>query len=137
MNLEPVYELLLRLYPPEYRALFAREMLAVFQEAAEERRGSAFLALILAEWIGLAIGAAAEWIAKFTSTSYMKVSADPAQSALPDEVREAQRRIEFHINRMVYAISHHQFEKARFYSNEERKARESLRLLREKYNIEK
>src|SRR5208282_276194 len=33
-------------------------------------------------------------------------------------------------------IANHEFEKARFYSDEERKERENLRLLREKYNID-
>jgi ATP-dependent Clp protease ATP-binding subunit ClpC len=37
---------------------------------------------------------------------------------------------------MENAIANHEFEKARFYSDEERKERESLRLLREKYNID-
>jgi len=37
---------------------------------------------------------------------------------------------------MENAIANHEFEKARFYSDEERKERENLRLLREKYNID-
>jgi ATP-dependent Clp protease ATP-binding subunit ClpC len=36
---------------------------------------------------------------------------------------------------MEHAIANHQFEKARFYSEEERKARENLRLLQQKYQI--
>src|SRR5256712_195273 len=35
-----------------------------------------------------------------------------------------------------HAIAYHEFEKARFYSDEERKERENLHLLREKYNID-
>jgi len=40
------------------------------------------------------------------------------------------------VHRMENAIANHEFEKARFYSDEERKERENLRLLREKYNID-
>ena len=37
---------------------------------------------------------------------------------------------------MENAIATHEFEKARFYSEEERKERESLRALREQFNLE-
>ena len=37
---------------------------------------------------------------------------------------------------MEHAIANHEFEKARFYSDEERKERENLRLLREQFNLE-
>ena len=37
---------------------------------------------------------------------------------------------------MENAIANHEFEKARFYSDEERKERENLRQLREKYNLD-
>jgi ATP-dependent Clp protease ATP-binding subunit ClpC len=43
--------------------------------------------------------------------------------------------VSFIVNRMVHAIANHQFEKARFYSHEEYKARENLHVVREKYNI--
>jgi ATP-dependent Clp protease ATP-binding subunit ClpC len=58
------------------------------------------------------------------------------QSTLPDEMADAQKRIKFVVHRMEAAISNKEFEKARFYSDEERKERENLRLLREKYNID-
>jgi hypothetical protein len=37
---------------------------------------------------------------------------------------------------MEHAIANHEFEKARFYSDEERKERENLRLLREQFDLE-
>src|SRR5260221_7910906 len=37
---------------------------------------------------------------------------------------------------MENAIANHEFEKARFYSDEERKERENMRQLREKYNLD-
>ncbi|MFQ5777901.1 MAG: ATP-dependent Clp protease ATP-binding subunit [Terriglobia bacterium] len=58
------------------------------------------------------------------------------QSALPEEVTEIQKRIKFITHRMEAAISNHEFEKARFYSDEERKEREKLRQVREKLNLD-
>jgi hypothetical protein len=56
---------------------------------------------------------------------------DPA-----DNLAQIQKRIEFIMERMEHAIANHEFEKARFYSDEERKERENLRLLREQFNLE-
>jgi ATP-dependent Clp protease ATP-binding subunit ClpC len=58
------------------------------------------------------------------------------QSSLPEEMIDVQKRIKFVVHRTETAIANHEFEKARFYSDEERKERENLRLLREKYNID-
>ena len=49
---------------------------------------------------------------------------------------DIQKRIKFIVHRMENAIANHEFEKARFYSDEERKERENLRVLREKYNLD-
>jgi ATP-dependent Clp protease ATP-binding subunit ClpC len=58
------------------------------------------------------------------------------QTTLPGEVAEIQKRIKFIVHRMEGAIANHEFEKARFYSDEERRERESLRKLREQYNLD-
>src|SRR5262250_258325 len=58
------------------------------------------------------------------------------QTSLPDEITEVQKRIKFIVHRMENAIANHEFEKARFYSDEERKERENLRALREKYHLD-
>jgi ATP-dependent Clp protease ATP-binding subunit ClpC len=58
------------------------------------------------------------------------------QTTLPPDVSDIQKRIKFIVHRMETAIANHEFEKARFYSDEERKERENLRLLREKYNLD-
>jgi ATP-dependent Clp protease ATP-binding subunit ClpC len=55
---------------------------------------------------------------------------------LPQEVGELQTRIKFIVHRMEGAIANHEFEKARFYAEEDRKERENLRLLREKYKLD-
>ncbi len=58
------------------------------------------------------------------------------QTSLPEEMTEVQKRIKFIVHRMENAIANHEFEKARFYSDEERKERENLRALREKYHLD-
>jgi len=175
MELKRAYDILLRLYPADYRALFAAEMLTAFEEAAEEPRErgwAVFARFALAELAGLVIGVCAEWSAKFTPVvrqsnipasakahwlllrmrplgvsrdSFYKIidlvdesgmRANFHQNALPDEVIEAQERILFILSRLVDAIFNHEFEKARFYSDQESRERENLRLLREKYKID-
>jgi len=58
------------------------------------------------------------------------------QTTLPPEIADVQKRIKFIVHRMETAIANHQFEKARFYSDEERKERETLRQLREQFNLD-
>src|SRR6195952_3584740 len=58
------------------------------------------------------------------------------QTTLPEELTEVQKRIKFIVHRMENAIANHEFEKARFYSDEERKERENLRSLRDKYHLD-
>jgi ATP-dependent Clp protease ATP-binding subunit ClpC len=58
------------------------------------------------------------------------------QTSLPEEITEVQKRIKFIVHRMENAIANHEFEKARFYSDEERKERENLRALREKHHLD-
>jgi ATP-dependent Clp protease ATP-binding subunit ClpC len=58
------------------------------------------------------------------------------QAMLPEEVSEVQKRVKFITHRMETAIANHEFEKARFYSEEERKEKEGLRQLRERLKID-
>src|SRR5512142_3017925 len=58
------------------------------------------------------------------------------QTTLPADLADIQKRIKFIVHRMENAIANHEFEKARFYSDEERKERENLRGLREKYHLD-
>jgi len=55
---------------------------------------------------------------------------------LPDELMECEKRIKLIVHRMENAIANHEFEKARFYSEEERKERKTLDELRQKYNVQ-
>jgi ATP-dependent Clp protease ATP-binding subunit ClpC len=58
------------------------------------------------------------------------------RTPLPEDVVEVQKRIAFIVQRMAAAIKNHDFEKARFYSDEERKERENLRMLHEKHKMD-
>src|SRR6201990_2477069 len=58
------------------------------------------------------------------------------QTSLPEEITEVQKGIKCILHRMHSAIANHEFEKARFYSDEERKERENLRALRDKYHLD-
>src|ERR1700709_2945149 len=58
------------------------------------------------------------------------------QTTLPSDLADIQKRIKFIVHRMENAIANHEFEKARFYSDEERKERENLRVLRDKYHLD-
>src|SRR5687767_6437652 len=61
--MQRVYRMLLRLYPIDYRAEFANEMLAVFaQQAADKRRDGLlrYLEFLVHEYVGVLVNAAKE-----------------------------------------------------------------------------
>ena len=58
------------------------------------------------------------------------------RATLPDEVVEAQKRVSLNQQRAENAITNHEFEKARYYSDEEKVEREGLRTMRQKYQID-
>ena len=65
-----VYRVMLRCYPYDYRARFAMEMVSAFERSVEERRaqgGRGLAHFALREFAHLARGAAAEWMAKWTT----------------------------------------------------------------------
>ena len=70
MRIERAYEFALRLYPVDYRARFAAEMLTAFEEAVADHHGVGTVASVrfaLAELTALVSGAGVEWLAKLTS----------------------------------------------------------------------
>jgi hypothetical protein len=136
-----VFRALLYLYPRRHRELLGAEMNAVFEQGAQEHRllgTSQYLRFVLLEVGGLVFHAAIAQFANAFHRDYLENQAHgtlaPPQD-LPDEVIEAQNRVAVNLNQLLFAISRHQFVRARFYSNEERKARENLRQMREKYGI--
>lgn len=161
MRAEQAYRTLLRLYPSDYRALFALEMQNAFERAEKEHRLSGrpvFIRFLLGELVGLLSGVGSEWIAKLTTDSSVRGRCLPdlrmmrpasvprelwfagaykgqVQGSLPDEVLTAQARVSMLIERMVHAIANHDFPGARRYSYEERLARKELRRLRQKHDI--
>jgi len=131
------YQFCLILYPRAHRDRFAEEMLQVFEEASADGRAEGWVWSVrftLAEIGGLIGGAAGAWL---DSRSAARVpSQSPAPGWIPHELAEAQERVEANVAAMVHAIANHQFERARVLSNQEREARENLRVLREKYGDE-
>jgi hypothetical protein len=65
-----------------------------------------------------------------------KENEDAQDLAPAEKLAQIQKRIDFICERMEHAIANHEFENARLYSDEERKERENLRLLREQFNLE-
>ncbi len=58
------------------------------------------------------------------------------QGTLPEEVVAAQKLMRLAVQRMENCIANHEFEKARFYSGEERKERDNLEQLRKKHKLD-
>jgi ATP-dependent Clp protease ATP-binding subunit ClpC len=56
-------------------------------------------------------------------------------SGSPEDLAEAQKQVRVAMTKMENAIAHHEFEKARTFSDEERALRETVRRLRAKYNL--
>ena len=55
---------------------------------------------------------------------------------MPEEIVEAHKSIRFIVQRIEASVANHEFGKARFYSVEERKERDNLKLLCEKYKLQ-
>jgi ATP-dependent Clp protease ATP-binding subunit ClpC len=58
------------------------------------------------------------------------------QATPPEDIAEVQKRIRFIESRFDGSIANHEFEKARFYTDEAKKERENLRALRERYKLD-
>ena len=65
--------------------------------------------------------------------AYVKMVQEKAE--LPEEVIEVKKRLTFISRRHEAAVANHEFEKARFYADEERQQRDALALLQQKHNI--
>jgi hypothetical protein len=127
------YRFMLLLYPRGHRDRFAEEMTSVFEEAIAGRRAqgrSWYVRFAFAEMAGLIGGAAEAWVVRPAAPEA------PAAGSLPQDLFEAQQHVDANIAAMVHAIANHQFERARVLSNQEREARENLRVIREKYGGE-
>jgi len=141
--MKQLYQWLLRLYPREIRATFGDEMAAVFEQVAKERRDqgkAAYARFVFSEFIALIIQAGTARIFRGRPDPALDlrkmrppdVSRESYGAAI-DEVLEAQQRVAFTLARMQHAISRNDFLNARYYSGEDHKARENLRLVQRKY----
>lgn len=133
-----IYAAFLRLYPREYRDLFGPEVLAVFAQAADDRRRcgqGAFLRFLMIELSGAVASAARCWIHRLSLRERSSPEIAGNRTHLFSSVEEAQNLIELNIKRMTHAIANHDFVGARQYSFEERKAREELHRLRDLYGL--
>ncbi len=134
------YGFLMRLYPRKHRAVFEKEMTAVFEEAAEEHRRRGwfhFIGFAAAEVAGAVTGSCAQWVSEMrrAEQSQRAELAEAGNAGLPPEIVQAQQRLQANLRRMEYAIAHHQFPRARFFSEVDRIEREQLRHLREKHGL--
>ncbi len=136
-----IYGAFLRLYPREYRDLFGPEVLSVFEQAAREQRAHGWRVwawFMVSELSGAVVSAAGHWIDRFSARRHAAEPevASTTRSSLFGAVQEAQKRIDFNVNRMTHAIANHDFVAARAFSIEDLKAREDLRRLRDRYGFD-
>jgi cell division inhibitor SulA len=136
MTAKQMFVLLLKLYPPDHRAVFGEEMLAVLEQAAKRQTGlPGSIVFFALEAMGLLRGAAREWAAVLTAGRQPLRQEVIAHDGLPDDLRVAQIRADAAIREMVQAISSGQFERARRWSDLERRERDRLRKIREEYGL--
>ena len=72
INLPRIYETLLRLYPDDYRAQFAFEMMTTFQEAVDDLPDNSIrrIGFVSCELIGVLKGCGVEWSGKCAYVVY-------------------------------------------------------------------
>jgi cell pole-organizing protein PopZ len=111
-------------------------------ESSPAGRGSTSFAL-LDQWLAELEARGRIWTVKHRTTHFAIYADDqPKENKQGQDMPPAEQlaqirdRIDFIVERMEHAIANHEFEKARFYSDEERKERENLRSLREQFNLE-
>ena len=140
-----LFRVLLRSYPPGQRELLEEEMAWVFAEAAAEHRARgrwAYARFAAAEIVGLLLGSARAWIRERGEERGIdlrrmrppELSKTKYVTAL-DELIAARQLVTANLARMQEAIARHEFVKARYFSDEERKARAHLQFLHRKYRI--
>jgi len=138
MNPRRIYGILLRLHPRDYREAFGEEILSVFEDGAAEhksRGGVIYARFLIAELLGAITVAASQWVARIAAAP-SRMPLDYVIAEGGNTVREAEMRIELSIERMTHAIANHDFAAARAWSYEERKAREEVRKLKDRYGFE-
>jgi ATP-dependent Clp protease ATP-binding subunit ClpA len=100
----------------------------------------------LGKWVAEREASGGSWMVKQKrvgngTTHFAIYASDPPQEEGEDitpaeKLGRIQKRIDFIVDRMERAVASLELEKARSYSDEARKERENLRLLREQFNLE-
>jgi DNA-binding PadR family transcriptional regulator len=123
------YSMGLALYPADFRAQFGAEMVAVFEQAAAQRRGHGGTRLPLffvKEMLGLVASAARERVFHHDATRAHD------DLPLPSDVAGIESYLGIVSRRLAQAIANHEFSNARYYDQQDRKARILLAELRAK-----
>ncbi len=123
ISLRQAYSMGLVLYPADFRAQFGAEMATVFEQAAAERRGRGVACVLLfcvKEMLGLLAGAVRERV--------FHDEAVPSHDDLPfpSDLGSAERYLEIVSRRLTHAIRNHEFSNARYYDQQDRRARALL-----------
>jgi DNA-binding PadR family transcriptional regulator len=127
MLLRRAYSMGLVLYPADFRTQFGAEMVAVFEQAAEQRRDRGVASVLLffvKEMLGLMAGAARE---RAFHDDTIRAHDD---LPFPSDLAGAERYLEIVSRRLTHAIKKHEFSNARYYKEQDRKARALLAQLR-------
>jgi hypothetical protein len=109
-------------------------MIGVFDQASADARRQRVLKRVrffLFEFAALLRGLIAEEVAKWTAgEGYVtsRCSAKPQEGA-SGQIADAERHLEYVLRSMEFAIAHHDFPRARYFSNEEYAARARLQQL--------
>jgi hypothetical protein len=132
--MEGLYRALLRLYPAEYQATFGCEMVRVFGEAsatAKQRRRSGLALFTIRECLGLIKGALVEHsVKRIRQDHYIAgLAGGQPQTQGQGEIAQVRAQLESDLRYMEAAIARHDFPKARFHSDEERRTRLHLERL--------
>lgn len=119
------YSIVLALYPTDFRDQFGAEMVAVFEQAAAQRRGAGPVFLFFVkEMLGLLAGAARERVSRHRAIGARD------DLPFPSDLAGAEKYQEIVSRRLIRSIAKHEFSNARYYDQQDRKARALLAELR-------
>lgn len=131
MFLRRLYSTLLEMYPAGFRAQFGAEMADVFAQAAAHAGGQGrarLLRFVMKELSGLIAGAMRERVL------HSRRAPAAGELAFPSNIAEAESYQRIVSERVIAAIANHDFENARYYDLQDRKARALLADLRAQAN---
>ena len=122
-----IYSVALGTYPASFRAEFAPEMLDVFTQRASHFRGRGsrlmFVGFLLREICGVVSGAVMSRVGQ-------RLHSPHCELAFPSDINGAERYIELVSGKLIRAIANHDFVNARYFDEQDRKARALLAEMR-------